>query len=75
MVIGPCVIKTRLSASCLGFRGAGTAAAGIAMLRAVGSSGAHTTPQGIHPRASCTYGGLSRGDRGAKVLKKILFSS
>lgn len=42
MVIGPCVIKTRLSASCLGFRRAGTLAASIPMLRAVESNRANS---------------------------------
>lgn len=46
MVIGPCVIKTRLSAWCLGFREAGTAAAGIRMLRAVGAVGLTPPPKG-----------------------------
>lgn len=67
MVIGPCVIKTRLSAACLGFGKAGTAAAGIPMLGAVGSHHPGRDPS----QSPCTDGGLSRRDRGAKVLKKF----
>lgn len=70
MVIGPCVIKTRLSASCSGFRRTGTLAAWIPMLRAVESNRTRATPEGIHPRAPCTDVGLARRDRGANLPKK-----
>lgn len=72
MVISPCMIKTRLSALYLGFGRAGTAAAWMPMLRAMGSSGAHVTPAGIQPRAPCTDVGFSRRGRGAKLLKTPL---
>lgn len=46
MVISPCMIKTQLSALCLGFGRAGTVAAWMPVLRAVASSVAHVTPAG-----------------------------